>query len=113
MVMVTLTGCGGGTDHSREPFCGGKNQGRTSEEAMAGASEQVKTLYTQNCLSCHGGNLEGRVGPPTNLQQVGGRMTKEQISGQIKNGGNGMQPFANKLKPEEIDALAEWLAGKK
>ncbi|SDE63111.1 cytochrome c551 [Paenibacillus sp. UNCCL117] len=98
-----------------EPFGGGKAAGSTmtAEEAMAGASSEVQALYKQSCLSCHATNLEGRVGPKTNLQHVGGRMTKEEIAKQIENGGNGMPGFQGKLKPEEIGALSDWLAGLK
>jgi cytochrome c551 len=77
---------------------------------MAGATEQVQSLYKQSCLSCHGNTLEGKVGPKTNLQQVGKRMSKEQITKQIASGGNGMPGFGSKLTAEEIQALAEWLA---
>ncbi|UUZ90906.1 cytochrome c [Paenibacillus sp. P25] len=77
-----------------------------------GASEQVQALYKQTCISCHGGNLEGRVGPATNLQKVGTKLSKEQIAKQIANGGGGMPAFGTKLKPEEVEALAAWLAEK-
>lgn len=110
-VLATVTAC---TANSPDPFGGGKKEsGLTAEQAMAGASEQVQTVYKQNCLSCHASNLEGRMGPKTNLQQVGGRMTKEQIVKQIEQGGGGMPGFQGKLKPEETAALAEWLASKK
>jgi cytochrome c551 len=107
-----LAGCGGGNTGG-QPFGGGKNNPGNPAEAMAGASEQTQAIYKQNCISCHGGTLEGRVGPATNLQKVGSRLSKEQIVKQITNGGNGMPAFGSKLKPEETDALAEWLAGKK
>ncbi|WP_159888284.1 c-type cytochrome [Paenibacillus puerhi] len=98
-----------------EPFGGGKasENTMTAEEAMAGASSEVQSLYKQSCLSCHASNLEGRVGPKTNLQHIGARMEKEQIVKQIEAGGNGMPGFQGKLKPEEIGALSDWLAGLK
>lgn len=113
LILVSLSACG--TAQSPEPFGGAGKSGTslTPEQAMAGASEQVKTVYEKNCLSCHGGSLEGRVGPNTNLQKVGSRLSKEQLAKQINQGGNGMPGFGTKLKPEETDALAEWLAGKK
>ena len=110
-VLATVTACAA---NSPEPFGSGKKEGGlTAEQAMAGSSEQVQTLYKQNCLSWHASNLEGRMGPKTNLQQVGGRMTQEQIAKQIEQGGGGMPGFQGKLKPEEAAALAEWLASKK
>jgi cytochrome c551 len=113
LCLTALAGCGGGGNKAGEPFGGGKNNPGSPTEAMAGASEQTQSLYKANCLSCHGNTLEGRVGPSTNLQKVGSRLSKEQIIKQITNGGNGMPGLGSKLKPEETDALADWLAGKK
>lgn len=114
VVAVLMSGCG--TQNSPEPFGGGGKSGgsgMTKEQAMAGASDEIQTIYTKNCLSCHGGSLEGKIGPNTNLQKVGSRMNKEQIAKQINQGGNGMPGFGGKLKPEEAEALAAWLAEKK
>jgi cytochrome c551 len=112
LTLIAIAGCGSSPPNSTgEPFGGGKNT--NSAEVMAGASEQVQALYKQNCLSCHGGSLEGKIGPKTNLQQVGNRLNKEQLVKQITNGGNGMPAFGSKLKPEEAQALADWLASKK
>ncbi|MEK8131139.1 cytochrome c [Paenibacillus filicis] len=112
-VMVLLTACS--AKNGPEPFGGGKSAGQTmtAEEAMAGASSEVQSLYKQSCLSCHATNLEGRVGPKTNLQHVGARLEKDKIVKQIEAGGNGMPGFQGKLKPEEIQGLADWLAGLK
>lgn len=110
--LLALAACGGGS--GSQPFGGAKSAANElSTEAAAGASEQVQALYKQTCISCHGGNLEGRVGPATNLQKVGTKLSKEQIAKQIANGGGGMPAFGTKLKPEEVEALAAWLAEKK
>lgn len=109
-VIITLSACG--PKNSTEPF-GGSKSGPTEAQAMAGASDEVQAVFKQQCLSCHAANLEGKVGPKTNLQQVGSRLTKEQILNQINNGGNGMPAYGGKLKQEEKEALAAWLAGKK
>jgi cytochrome c551 len=111
LVLGVLSGCGSSTQpNTNEPFGGSKNGSQA--DAMTGASEQVQSLYKQNCLSCHGNSLEGRVGPKTNIQQAGKRLSKEQITKQIAGGGNGMPGFGTKLTPEEVQALAEWLAAK-
>jgi cytochrome c551 len=110
LLLGMLSGCGSPPPNAAEPFGGSKNA--STADAMAGATEQVQSLYKQSCLSCHGNTLEGRVGPKTNLQQVGKRMSKEQITKQIASGGNGMPGFGTKLTAEEIQALAEWLATK-
>jgi cytochrome c551 len=71
----------------------------------------AQAVFKQNCVSCHGVNLEGGVGK--NLQKVGSRLTADLITTTITNGHGGMPPFQGKLKPEEITALSVWLAAKK
>jgi cytochrome c551 len=113
-IAAITAGCGTVDKNAEQPFGGAKNSMASGQaEAFAGASEQVQSLYKQNCLSCHGNALEGRVGPKTNLQKVGGHLAKDQIAKQISGGGNGMPGFGSKLKPEEVEALADWLASKK
>lgn len=102
-LAAALAGCGGSAGTGRNAAGG----------PLAKADEQVQALYKNTCLSCHGANLEGRVGPSTNLQHVGGRLTQEQIAKQITNGGGGMPGFGAKLKPDEVAALAAWLAATK
>lgn len=112
VAIGVISGCGSNTQNSdKEPFAAAKKA--NTNDALVGAPEQVQSVYKQNCLSCHGGGLEGRVGPKTNLQQVGSRLTKEQIDKQITGGGNGMPAFGTKLKPEETQALVDWLATKR
>jgi cytochrome c551 len=79
------------------------NQGAVAVDAQA--------IYKQNCVSCHGVDLSGGVGP--NLQHVGARLSEAQITDRIRNGGGGMPPFNGTLKDPEIAALAAWLAAKK
>jgi mono/diheme cytochrome c family protein len=68
----------------------------------------AEAVYKQSCISCHGGNLEGGVGPA--LTKVGGSMTETQILKQIEKGGGVMPAFKTTLKAEEIANLAKWLA---
>jgi cytochrome c551 len=88
---------------SAGPTSSAGNQGGTAVNAQA--------VYKQNCVTCHGVNLEGGAGP--NLQKAGARLKADQISAKITNGGGGMPPFKGTLKDNEINALAEWLAAKK
>jgi cytochrome c551 len=79
--------------------------------ASEDSSSAAPTLFKQNCVSCHGVELQGDFGP--NLQKVGGRLTKDQITKQIHDGGGDMPPFGTQLKDEEIQSLATWLSAKK
>ena len=79
--------------------------------STSSTSAKAELLYKDNCLVCHGVGLAGDVGP--NLTKVGARRTKDQIVTQIMNGKVEMPPFKDTLKPEDIEALANWLAAKK
>jgi mono/diheme cytochrome c family protein len=68
----------------------------------------AEAVYKQSCISCHGGNLEGGVGPA--LTKVGGSMTETQIVKQIAKGGGVMPAFKGTLKDDQIANLAKWLA---
>lgn len=73
------------------------------------AAEEV---YSRNCLSCHGDQLQGGVGPE--LATVGDRMSQEEIAGAIMNGVGAMMPaFKDALTTEEISHLSKWLSDMK
>jgi cytochrome c551 len=100
--------------------CGSKSNSNVDIQtpaASAGTSEasvKAQELFKKtNCISCHGVDLSGRVGPKTNLQKVGTTMTKEQIAQQIREGGGGMPVYKSKLTDEEINLLTDWLSAKK
>ncbi|MFC4809939.1 c-type cytochrome [Paenibacillus sp. GCM10023250] len=76
-------------------------------------SADTPQIFKSNCVSCHGSDLQGRMGASTNLTRVGKRMTKEQIKKQIKQGGGGMPAFSSRLSDAQINELASWLSGKK
>lgn len=67
--------------------------------------------YRNNCMACHGANLEGGIGP--NLQRVGSRKTKEDIVSIITYGRGLMPSYGNQLDRNTIQLLAKWLAAKR
>jgi cytochrome c551 len=71
----------------------------------------AQAVYQQNCVACHAADLHGGVGP--NLQDVGARMSADQIAAKIAAGGGGMTAFKGVLSDAEIQGLASWLAAKK
>jgi cytochrome c551 len=91
---LALAACGGGG----EDEAGGDKAGADPEK-----------LFNQKCSSCHGGNLEGGVGPK--LSDVGARLSQEDIEGVIANGKGSMPPKL--LEGDDATAVAEWLANKK
>lgn len=79
--------------------------GKTVDEAAA------MTIYKSSCLSCHGDQLQGQLGPA--LSSVGTSMSADQIRKQIENGGGGMPAFKGQLTDDQIQTITNWLAAKK
>lgn len=93
--------------------CGVGDKGHSAKQApLEDAPTEIAELYKARCINCHGSELQGRVGVHTNLQQVGSRMSAEEITMQIQYGKGVMPGFASTLTQDEIQGLAEWLAGK-
>ncbi|MGG4505233.1 cytochrome c551 [Heyndrickxia sporothermodurans] len=83
------------------------NTNKSTNTASAGDAEK---LFSQNCASCHGGNLEGAVGP--NLTKVGAKYNKDQILDIINKGKSGGMP-GGLFKGDDADKVATWLSEKK
>lgn len=101
---LVLGACGGGDD-TAEPAETPENGGGTEDSSID--AEQV---VQQNCISCHGENLEGAGNFPA-LDDVGARLSEEEIRGVIDNGQGAMPPDI--IEGEEADAVAKWLSEKK
>ncbi|MFF5995269.1 cytochrome c551 [Lysinibacillus sp. KU-BSD001] len=104
---LMLGACGGGEKATDEE----PNEGTTNppaENATADASEEVAQ---QRCATCHGGNLQG-MGTTPALNDVGSRLSEEEILNIIVNGQEGGMP-GGLVQGEEAEALAAWLAAKK
>jgi mono/diheme cytochrome c family protein len=91
--------------------CGGGDQSQRPRQAADAGQTDAETIYKRNCMSCHGGNLEGKMGPA--LQKAGSKWTKEQITDILREGKNGMPSFKNRLDEQQIETLAAWLSAKK
>ncbi|RAV09420.1 cytochrome c [Paenibacillus contaminans] len=94
--LLFFTACGQGTNAAGD-------HGTASAEAA-----RAEALYKKQCLSCHGANLEGKVGP--DLRKVGSKLDEEQIAAILRDGAKGMPAFSKMLNDEEIEALARWLS---
>ncbi|MBD2847736.1 cytochrome c [Paenibacillus sp. IB182496] len=108
--VVLLAGCGGGgaNENNTAPPAGNNNNAGGAENADVAAAE---TIYKQNCLACHGADLEGRAGP--NLQKVGGKYDEQELINLITNGRGGMPAFKDTLDESQIQEVSAWLAAKK
>lgn len=74
--------------------------------------EEIISLYKNKCMQCHGNELQGVMGPKSNLQKIGSRLAKEKIARKIQNGGELMPAQAGRLTKMEIEKIAAWLASK-
>lgn len=106
LTFALLTGCGGGETDDSQGESGDSGASET-EVADGSAAEEI---YNNNCMGCHGGNLEGGAGPA--LDTIGASMSKDDIADVIKNG-KGQMPAQKQLSDGDVDTLAEWLAAKK
>jgi len=111
LLAAGLAGCGGGTGAAP---AASPSAAATPAGESGGADAKAQELFTANkCISCHGVDLAGRVGPTTNLQKIGATKTREQIAEQIRNGGGGMPAYKTKLSEDEVALLSDWLSSKK
>lgn len=69
----------------------------------------AERIVNQRCISCHGENLEGRGNFPE-LNEVGSRLSEEEILAVILEGRGSMPPRI--IEGEEAEAVAAWLADK-
>jgi outer membrane protein assembly factor BamB len=83
--------------------------GSGSGGSAAGAPVDGAAQFTQNCASCHtlaAAKATGAVGP--NLDQL--KPSKAAVVAKVTNGGGGMPAFGGRLSPEQIDAIAAYVA---
>jgi ubiquinol-cytochrome c reductase cytochrome b subunit len=83
-----------------------------SPATVHAASPQVsggaQLFFSKGCEYCHAiSGQGGRRGP--DLTTVGDRLTEQQITLRILNGGYNMPAFASSLKPEDLSALVAFV----
>jgi len=68
-------------------------------------------LFKANCARCHGDDGKGGDGPDltSEKRQSKWKDSDEKLVNKITNGGWGMPKFGKKLKPEEIQAIADYV----
>lgn len=68
-----------------------------------------REIYTQLCSSCHGGSLEGRVGPPLGPGSNAAEQPDEFLEVTISNGRGRMPSFSSTLDQRQLTLLIEYL----
>ncbi|MET3575630.1 cytochrome c551 [Bhargavaea ullalensis] len=115
---LVLGACGGNDDNANDDNNAGTNDNATEEtdtgtDTNTGgetAGVDPEKVVQQKCISCHGENLEGQGSFPE-LDNVGSRLSEQEIHDTIKNGRGGMP--GGLIEGEELDAVAKWLSEKK
>ncbi|MBP1934164.1 cytochrome c551 [Ammoniphilus resinae] len=104
-LVGALAACGGGGEQAQPAPAPAENNAGESASA-GGDTAAAEGLYKNSCAGCHAADLSGAVGP--NLQQVGARLSEQDILGVIENGRGGMPPGV--LKGDDAKTVAAWLA---
>jgi mono/diheme cytochrome c family protein len=87
--------------------CGSKQQSVPAGDSIPQtASIDGKTIYNRECILCHGERGDKGVAGSANLTQS--LLSLDERIYVIKNGRGIMQPFKNKLTPDEIEAVARY-----
>jgi mono/diheme cytochrome c family protein len=93
------------------PACGGDDdeaEGTTEATTDDGAVADGRTVFVDNCGSCHtlsDAGTSGSIGP--NLDEVS--LSADQVEEQVRNGGGGMPAFEGDLTDEEIQAVSAYV----
>ncbi len=77
-------------------------------QTKAEAALTANPVYQANCAKCHGKAGDGRMfAGPSLIGEKTTSMSADDLRNIITNGRHRMPKFADKLKPEEIDALVK------
>jgi ubiquinol-cytochrome c reductase cytochrome b subunit len=78
--------------------------------SVSGTAAQGAQLFGQKgCINCHMiAGTGGERGP--DLSQVGGRLSRDDLTWRILNGGKNMPAYGTELSPQETSALLEFLS---
>lgn len=95
----------GNGDQQQEESQG--EEGSGGESQGGGTTEDPSEVFESNCASCHGSDLSGGAGPE--LQEVGDRLSEDEIQETIINGTDGGMP-GGLVDDDQAAAIAKWLA---
>jgi quinohemoprotein ethanol dehydrogenase len=93
-------GAGMGTQHAGE---GGKTSTTAAANAAAG-----KTVFADNCVSCHGATGHGGNGGP-DLTSIPSAKNTSTVVKQVENGGGGMPAFKGQLTAKQIADVSAYV----
>ncbi|ETI65950.1 cytochrome c550 [Neobacillus vireti] len=84
------------------------NKGAGGAKTEETASAKPEDIYKNaGCIGCHGDQYQGGMGP--SLKGIGDKISKDEIKGFLTNGSPKGMP-AGLVKPEQMDAMVEWVS---
>ncbi|WP_146553570.1 cytochrome c551 [Rummeliibacillus sp. SL167] len=118
---LVLAACGGNDDDNAadnndtktETTDNTTNDTATEEKTNETATADGEAIAKQKCISCHGNDLTGAMGP--DLTKIGSKLSEDQIK-DVLNKGKGQMPAkpSNGLQSDdEVNAVAKWLSEQK
>jgi ubiquinol-cytochrome c reductase cytochrome b subunit len=83
-----------------------------ADAQSAGVVPGATLFQSVGCINCHTvGGVGGQRGP--DLTDVGNRLSPDQLTWRILNGGHNMPDYANNLTPEQLRQVVAFLAARK
>ncbi|WP_050615801.1 cytochrome c550 [Bacillus testis] len=84
--------------------------GKSGEKTETTAKASPEEFYKETCISCHGDQYQGVVGPA--LKGIGKNMSKDEIKDVLKNGKKGPKgEMPGGLVPDDkLDEMTTWLS---
>lgn len=103
-----------GVDKKAEIAKGGaKTEQTTNQGKSASGSVDPESIAKQKCISCHGDNLKGNIGPNLHGTGLSEAKVKDILTkGQDKPNVNGQMP-AGLVSGAELDAMAKYISSLK
>ncbi|MFT9849566.1 c-type cytochrome [Aneurinibacillus sp. REN35] len=110
LVLMLAAGCGTAKKEQGGAAEQPAQQGEQAGGTPSGEKKDAQAIYQGKCISCHGQNLEGGVGP--DLTKVGSKYkSADEIKTIIVKGRNGMP--GGLVSEADAKVLADWLITKK
>lgn len=109
--LFAVTSCAGAPESAPDPL--DDEQVNHANELDSKTRDTAELVYKNRCISCHGSELQGRMGEKSNLQKVGKRRSYEEIISTLREGKGMMPAMKERLNKAEIEALGKWLSTKK
>lgn len=111
LLAMTMAACGKNNNNNASTTPPSSEAPASPGGTTTASGEDAETIYKAQCIACHAADLSGGVGP--NLTNVGSRLSTDEISSRIHNGGGGMPAFKGTLSDDQINTLVNWLSAKK